>query len=525
MVHPHPTPAGARSLGTVLLLAGCTLTFSIAPAAADGWPTYRHDIARSGVSSETMPVPLIESWVYRSAHAPRPAWDDPPAKPLGGKGFRELRRMHFDDVFQVVAADGAVYFGSSVDNKVYSLDAATGAVRWTCFTGGPIRLAPTVAGGRVFVGSDDGHAYCLDASDGSIVWQRRAAPEDRRVLGHGKMISLWPSRTGVLVDDGVAYFGAGIFPGEGVFLHAVDAADGSQIWLSDGCGEPPQSRVSPQGYLLASKTRLFAPMGRVSPAAFDRGSGRLLHETYFGHHVGGAYALLAGDEIYTGTEEIAAYNSETQAVVANFAGQKMVVSGETAYLAGPQQLVALDRKTRSPRWKTDCPCNQELILAGKLLFAGGDGKVVAVDAESGRLLWTGDVEGTAKGLAVAEGRLLVSTDRGRIHAFGPAGAPQHGPMEATVDDDPYRDSPLGPMFERAAQSILEKSQVRRGYALVLGCSTGQLALELAKRSELMIYVVEPNAEKAAAARRALDAAGVYGARVCVDEWPLDAVPY
>ena len=34
------------------------------------------------------------------------------------------------------------------------------------------------------------------------------------------MISLWTVRTGVLVDKGVAYFGAGVFPGEGLYLYA-----------------------------------------------------------------------------------------------------------------------------------------------------------------------------------------------------------------------------------------------------------------------------------------------------------------
>lgn len=102
------------------------------------------------------------------------------------------------------------------------LDAASGDAG-DRITGGPVRLAPAVVDGRVYVGSDDGCAYCLDASDGSVVWQFRAAPEDRRVLRHGRMISLWPLRSGILVEDGVAYLAAGIFPAEGVFLFALEA--------------------------------------------------------------------------------------------------------------------------------------------------------------------------------------------------------------------------------------------------------------------------------------------------------------
>ena len=111
-----------------LFLCGFVTTILIATIArADDWPAYRHDIARSGVTAEQLKLPLSECWVLKTRHAPRPAWEDPKPEPVGGwHGLVELRRNHFDDVFQPVASDGSVYFGSSADNKVYCLDAATG---------------------------------------------------------------------------------------------------------------------------------------------------------------------------------------------------------------------------------------------------------------------------------------------------------------------------------------------------------------------------------------------------------------
>ena len=50
-------------------------------------------------------------------------------------------------------------------------------------------------------------------------------------------------------------------------------------------------------------------------------------------------------------------------------------------------------------------------------------------------------------------------------------------------------------------------------------------MELAKRSKLMIYAISPDGEKVAAMRRAIDAAGLYGTRICVEQWPLEKVPY
>ena len=520
----HVWPFFRANRPLVVILLGIAL-FSCSTASADDWPTYRHDMARSGVSAEQLATPLQQSWMFESRCAPKPAWGDPKAEPV--EDILELRRFHFDDVFQPVAADGAVYFGSSADNKVYCLDAKTGKIRWTKITGGPIRLAPTLAAGRVYVGSDDGFAYCLDARDGSTVWKFRAAPEDRRVLGHGRMISLWPLRTGVVVDGDVAYLSSGIFPAEGVFLYALDAATGRRIWCNDSCGEAPQSRISPQGYLLASKSNLYVPMGRVSPAKFDRADGRLVQDSpFFGKTVGGAYALLAGEDIFTGTEQIAGYRTGPRDRFATFAGRKMVVTEETAFLASDTELSAIVRSdSKTTRWKLACECSHALILGGDILYGGGVDQVVAVDASTGKLLWQEKIEGIAKGLAIADGRLLVSTDKGRIYSFGAKGTPQSGRIVQPVNENVYKDAPSAPLYREAAKAILRQTNIKQGYCLVLGVETGQLAFELAKRSDLTIYAVSDDAEKVATVRKKLDAAGVYGDRVCVEHWPKHLPPY
>jgi len=530
-----PRRALLWAAGTAAVLFCMATAPSRAPA--EDWPTYRHDVARSGISAEALRPPLAPVWEFHARHAPQPAWGDPKPEPV--EKILELRRIHFDDVFQPVAAGGAVLFGSSADGKVACLDAATGKVRWTQPTGGPVRLAPAVAGGRVYVGSDDGHAYCFAAQDGKELWRFRAAPEDRRVLGHGRMISPWPLRSGVLVEGPAAYVTAGVFPAEGVFVYALDAETGRELWRNDACGEEPRSRISPQGYLLASDSTLYVPMGRTSPAAFARSDGRLLHEAFFGKNVGGTYALLAGGDVYTGTEEMAGYRADARDRFAAFPGRKMVVTADSAYLATGTELLAMDRAegktpSKTPRWKTESRCAFELILAGGVLFAGGDGRVEAVDAASGEKLWTGSVEGAAKGLAVANGRLFVSTDRGIIYCFTPgASDTSGGPAVVTkrAVPDPPADSPNAKGFRQAARDILEQTGIRRGYCLVLGVETGEMICELAKGSELHVYGVANSAEIAAGARRRLEAAGVRGVRASVELWPanehgsFDKLPY
>jgi outer membrane protein assembly factor BamB len=63
-----------------------------------------------------------------------------------------------------------VYVGS-YDNKVYCLNATTGAHIWNYTTGGSIsESSPAVADGKVFIGSYDNKVYCLNASTGAKIW-------------------------------------------------------------------------------------------------------------------------------------------------------------------------------------------------------------------------------------------------------------------------------------------------------------------------------------------------------------------
>ena len=573
-----------RSLSDGIRRLGLVLTIAIAlPSLSPGgdWPTYRHDNSRSAVTLESLKTPLTDCWAFMPLHSPQPAWEDPNPRPVGGWfGDREERRVHFDDSYHVAAVDGAVYFGSSADGKVVSLDAKTGQQRWSFMTGGPVRLAPTVWEGNVYAASDDGFVYCLGTSDGSLKWKFHAAPSDRKVLGNGKTISLWPIRTGVLVDDGIAYFGAGIFPAEGVYFYAVDAKVGKLLWCNDSCADAPQSRISPQGYMLASESRLFTPLGRVSPAAFDRKDGRLLYEAYIEHIIGGTYAMLDGGQLFTGTQQLIAYDEAShRSRTSWFWGHRLIVTPEMFYVADGNELYAVKRKDysapslvrktlldqkralarqlqqakRGPEealkrvqermdvlnerlakteaemaageaWRVVCDCNETLLLAGNTLVAGGAGKVVAYDKASGSTLWTGKIDGTARGLAVADGRLLVSSNTGTIHCFGADGSKAFGTVAQPVDPSPFAADDMAQICEAAAEHIVETTGIKRGYCLMLGCGTGRLAYELTKRTDLHIYGVEPDPKKAQAARRSLDAAGVYGARVVIDDGDLSRVP-
>ena len=141
----------------------------------------------------------------------------------------------YHDVTPPVTAGGYTYLAGS-DGVVKCLDNADGSLKWSYATGGWVFATPTVWNGCVYVGSGDGYAYCFEAHTGVLVWRFRAAPAERRFNYYGHLISSWPILTGVLVNDGVAYFVSGMLDEWGVQAYAVDAATGAIIWQKTSAG-------------------------------------------------------------------------------------------------------------------------------------------------------------------------------------------------------------------------------------------------------------------------------------------------
>jgi outer membrane protein assembly factor BamB len=74
--------------------------------------------------------------------------------------------------------------------------------------------------------------------------------------------------------------------------------------------------------------------------------------------------------------------------------------------------------------------------------------------------------------------------------------------------------------EESADRLLDRMGVSRGICVVLGDAKLDLALELARKSEFLIYVQLPRAEDVEEARRAADVAGLYGTRLYVEKGAL-----
>ncbi len=75
-------------------------------------------------------------------------------------------------------------------------------------------------------------------------------------------------------------------------------------------------------------------------------------------------------------------------------------------------------------------------------------------------------------------------------------------------------------LEKSAETILEKIGVSRGICVVLGDPGCDLAVQLARQSELLIYVQLPRAKDVERACRTADAGGFYGTRIFVEKGGL-----
>jgi hypothetical protein len=196
--------------------------------------------------------------------------------------------LAYDASYEPVVSGNTMFVPSMVTDSVTALDARTGDQRWRFFAEGPVRFAPVAWKDRVYFVSDDGYLYCLDADEGSLCWRFRGLPEDRserKVLGHGRLVSLYPARGGPVLADGVVYFAAGLWPTEGVFVHAVDARTGKAVWSNTDSDRIPESNwdhgigfysgLMPQGYLAIVGDQLVVPCGTQLPAFLDLKTGGL----------------------------------------------------------------------------------------------------------------------------------------------------------------------------------------------------------------------------------------------------------
>ena len=82
-----------------------------------------------------------------------------------------------------VSFDDGKVFATDGLGDVVALDASSGKELWRAKPGAPLRGAPSVANGQVYVLSQDNQLYVLSQTDGTVVWTASGSIETQGVFG------------------------------------------------------------------------------------------------------------------------------------------------------------------------------------------------------------------------------------------------------------------------------------------------------------------------------------------------------
>ncbi|HXD73748.1 MAG TPA: PQQ-binding-like beta-propeller repeat protein, partial [Vicinamibacterales bacterium] len=161
---------------------------------------------------------------------------------------------------QPTVALGRVFVGSQ-NGTVYSLDASSGCIRWTFSASGGVRTAITIAtiGARTaaFFGDTGANAYAIDADTGMKIWSRKV--EDHPLARITGSPTFYDGRLYVPVSSYEEAQGADPAYGCCTFrgsVSALDAATGAVIWKTYTVADTPK----PRGRSSAG-VDLFGPSG------------------------------------------------------------------------------------------------------------------------------------------------------------------------------------------------------------------------------------------------------------------------
>ena len=284
-----------------------------------------------------------------------------------------------------VAVDGGRVFATNGLGFVAALDATNGGIVWTVRPGGPLRGAPSVADGTLYVTSQDNQIYSLKMADGTTNWSNAAALEIAGVFG-----SAAPA-----VGQGTIV--AGFSSGE---LNAYRYENGRLVWqdalarTSMSTGVASLSDIDAHPVIDSGQVFAVGQGGRM--VALELNSGQRLWELNLS---GIATPWVTGDWVYVVTSDA--------------------------------KLIALARSNGKVRWINQLPGFEKekskrgqisyvgpVLAGGRLIVAGSNGVLVNINPENGSFQSQTNVgAGVSLSPVVANNMLYILDDKGQLHGY------------------------------------------------------------------------------------------------------------
>jgi outer membrane protein assembly factor BamB len=330
----------------------------------------------------------------------------------------------------VVKGD-TIYFGSE-DGNFYALDVKSGYMRWVYKSGAEINSVPYVDNRQVYFGSKDGKVYALSLKDGQEMWNFPTNSQINSLVERYKDYIIfcgdadaiyflspqgeeefrvdnpgWAHFTFLMADD-VMYFGTGprveligpydIYKRE--FLWFVPYYEIAATWYSF-----PAIRGD---LVYFSASDGYNGM-RLSFYAYNRKTGELVWDQ---HHEGVFEGRYWDDEAIW---DLLYRDWEMLDFMAPTVWKDLVI-----YTGGDTRVRAFDAESGRLRWEKgfDMPaCSAPTIAGGRVYFGllGDDytpPRLVCISARDGKLLWQMETEGSLLSAPVIAGkRIIFGTDK------------------------------------------------------------------------------------------------------------------
>lgn len=281
-------------------------------------------------------------------------------------------------------ADGRL-FAALGTGEVVAMDSGNGAELWRVDLKSPVRSAPTVYGGRLFVVTADNRLTALAQDDGRTLWQHYAFLENVSLLG----------KAAPAIDEGV---GVAAFASGDVI--AFRPENGSILWteslgtarLADAGAEINDIRARP----VIDGDRVFVVSSGGLLSALDLKTGSVIWEREIG---GINQPWLAGDVLY-------AVSSYQELVALESATGKILWVNRLA-------------RWRDPEKKKDKLMWTGPVMAGnRLILTNSDGKAIAVAPQTGTIIGWDDIDetGTLPPIVLND-TLFFVTENGNLMAY------------------------------------------------------------------------------------------------------------